>query len=79
MEPAQRAAARARVVVLHELRRNAVGRPRVGAVGLEEETALVAVDPRGEQDESGQLGGQPFHGEQGTAVQSAVVGARRRI
>ena len=61
VDPAQRAAARARVVVLHEVRGNAVPRPLIRPVGLQEEAALVAVHGGGEQDEAVEACGEAFH------------------
>src|SRR4051794_17401636 len=58
----QRAAARARLVVLDERRGDAVLRPRVLAVGLHEEPARVAVDGGSEQDEAVEPGREALHG-----------------
>ena len=61
VDAAQRAAPRARLVVLYEGGRHTVPRPRVRAIGLEEEAALVAVHGGREQDEPVEPGGEAFH------------------
>src|SRR5204863_392279 len=59
---AQRAAARARVVVLHELGLDAELLPHVRAEGLDEEAALVAVDCGLEQQDAFEADREGAHG-----------------
>jgi hypothetical protein len=54
-------AARARVVVLHELIRYPKLRVQVVPVALMKEPALVAEDPRSDEDRTLQPGLEPFH------------------
>src|SRR3954463_4923263 len=61
VDAAQRASPRARLVVLDEGGRHTVPRPRVLAIGLDEEAALVAVHGGREQDEPVEPGGEAFH------------------
>ena len=61
VDAAQRALARARMVVLDEVRRDAVTARRVGAKRLHEEAACVAVHRGCEQDESVESSLKPLH------------------
>ena len=61
VDAAQRALARARVVVLDELGRDAVFARDIGAERLHEEAAFVAVNGRREQDEAVESGLEALH------------------